>query len=360
MIVFRYVARAYLVALGGALGGMTAIYLIIDFADHAKQYKGPGWIKAVCLLYLCKLALVTYQLAPAALGLAGAVSISALRRTSEITALRALGRSTAAFFIPIAVCAAVVAAAMTIAEDQVVSRANEKAEEIALNVFHSWGDWTRYHVEKRWYRGANDRVYYLGHFEGAGFRDVTIYDLTPDFRVSRRVDAQRIEPMPDGRWRFVNAVTRSFPQHGDDPMEEITHAEQFEQLPDDVELFRVKTGRPAQQRRWELPAQIQVRKKLGLPFREWEVSYWERLAYQLAGIPAALVGAALALRPRRKGHLTQAIGEGFGITLSLWMIEIVCRTQALAGHVAPVVAGFAPTVVVALAAIAWVRWARAV
>jgi lipopolysaccharide export system permease protein len=211
VIVFRYVSSSFLRALTAALVGMSSIYLIIDFADRAKQYTGPGIFKALVVLYTCKLALIVYQLAPAALGLAGAIAMSSLRKTNEVTALQALGRGPGTFLWPLGLCAALFALTLTLAEDRVVAPATEKAEAITFGVFPSgWGDWSRYHLEKKWYRGQNNRIYYLGHFEGAGFRDVTIYDLTPDFRLNRRVDADQIEPLPDGRWRFLNATTRTF------------------------------------------------------------------------------------------------------------------------------------------------------
>jgi lipopolysaccharide export system permease protein len=357
VIVFRYISRTFVRSLAAALGGMTAIYLIIDYADRAKWYNGNGWLKAVIELYLCKLALVTYQLAPAGIALGAAIAMSSLRKTSEITAMRALGRGPITLLWPIGIVAVIVAGLLTFAEDRVVARANERAEEINHYVFNRWGDWTTYHHEKKWYRGTNNRIYYLGHFEGAGFREVTIYDLSPQFELLRRIDAEKIEPLPDGRWRFVNAVTRTF--HGEESMREVREAEHFEQLPEDVQLFRVKTGRPAQQRRWELRSQIDVRRKLGLPYREWEVSYFERLAYQFAGIPAALIGASLALRRNRKGHLTAALAEGFGVTIGLWAASVFARTLALSEHISPFWGGFAPFALCAVVAtIAVWRWAR--
>jgi lipopolysaccharide export system permease protein len=97
----------------------------------------------------------------------------------------------------------------------------------------------------------------------------------------------------------------------------------------------VKPGRPSQLRRRELPPQIEIREKFPWPAREWRLSLHERRAYHLAGLPAARLGAALALRPGRRGHLTAAIAEGVLVTVGQWIVSALSRTFSLAGHFPP-------------------------
>lgn len=356
MIAQRYVARGYVFAMCAALAALTILFLIIDFADRAKIYTGAGWLLAVVELYACKAAVTAYQLAPAGLALGAAIAMSGLRRTGEVTALRALGRTPATFAVPVAIVSGVTAGALFLLEDPVVVRANYRAEEITVQRFHRWGDWVTYHHDRRWFRGKGERMYYLGRIDDAGFADVTVYELTKEFRLARRIDASRMEPTADGAWLLRHAVTRTFA--GDTPMTEVREDERIERFPDDVREFRVKKGRPSQIRRREIPEQIAARRRVGLPTREWELALHERRAYQLAGIPAALLGMGLALRPRRRGHLTAAIAEGFVVTIALWGANAVCRTLTLAGHFDPIVGGWLPSVLVCVAAAIAVRFAR--
>lgn len=356
MITARYIARAYVGALVAALAGMSALYLIVDFADRAKFYEGAGWLTAVVELYACKLALVVYQLAPAGLGLGAAIAMSGLRKTGEVTALRALGRGPGTFAWPVGLVALAIGLAITALEDRVVVPANYRAEEITALRFHRWGDWSAYHNTKRWFRGQNNRVYFLGRLAGQGFADVTLYDLTPDFRLARRIDARSLEPMPDGQWKLSQVVTRTFAP--DATMHEVREDERLERFPEDVQLFRVKTGRPQQLKREDLPPQIALREKLGLPSREFELALQERRAYQLVGVPAALIGLSLALRRNRRGHLTAAISEGFAVTIGLWTLTVLARTLSLAGHLPPLAAGWLPLTVASLVAAAALRLAR--
>jgi lipopolysaccharide export system permease protein len=348
VIAARYVARRYVLASLVSLTALTALYLVIDFNDRAKFYEGEGWLRAVVELYACKAAMVVLQLAPAAMAMGAAAAVSGLRRTGEVGALQALGRGPMTLVWPIGLVAAVFAAFLSWAEDPVVVPANARAEEITVHTFHRWGDWSAYHAPKRWYRGEGGRLYQLDKLAGAGFEGVSLYDLTPEFRLARRVDAAKLEPAEDGRWRLTDVVTRTFGPDG--AMTETREAERLERLPEDAQLFRVKSGRPQQMTRTELPAQMALRRRLGLPSREFEISLHERRAWPLLGVAGALLGVALALRRRRTGHLTAAIGEGLGITIALWTVTALSHTTSLAGHLAPAVAGWLPVAVCAVAA----------
>lgn len=355
MIVFRYLARAYLGALVAALVGMCALFLIIDFADRAKFFTGAGWLEAVVELYLCKLAVTAHQLAPAALALGAAVAMSALRRTGEVTALRSLGRGPWTFTAPVAAVALTFGGLLFAVEDPVVVPANYRAEEITALRFHRWGDWKTYHWNRRWYRGETGTIYYLGRIEDKGFVDVAVYELDDDFRLRRRIDAARITPT-DGGWKLSDAVVRTFAADGS--MHEERVASHIETFPDDLREFRVKTGRPSQLRRRELPEQIELREKLGLPVREWQLALHERRSYQLTSVPVAVLGACLALRRNRRGHLTAAIAEGFVVTIALWALSALARTLTLAGHLSPLVGGWLPLAVACVAMAVALRKAR--
>lgn len=356
MILFRYIVRSYVGALVAALVGMCALFLIVDFADQVKIFSGPRWFEAVVELYVCKAIVTAHQLAPAAIALGAAIAISGLRRTGEVTAMRALGRGPGTFAAPIAAVALAFGGTLFLVEDSLVVPANYRAEEISAKRFERWGDWSSYHSNRHWYRGDTGIVYYLGRIDDDGFADVSVYELDDSFRLRRRLDAARISPAEAGAWRLKDAVVRSFSPDGS--MREERMAVGIEMLPDDLSEFRVKTGRPSQLRRRELPEQISLRRKLGLPSMEWELAWHERHAYQLTSIPVAVVGACLALRRNRRGHLTAAIAEGFAVTIALWAVSALARTLTLAGHLSPLAGGWLPLSVACLATVVALRKAR--
>jgi len=339
MIARLHVARLFGAVMLGTMAGACGVWLVIDFADGIRLYSGEGWLAAVLELYACKLATVAWQLAPAAAAIAAALATSALRRTGEVTALRALGHGPGTFAWPVGAVALFAGGLLTFAEDPVVVPATYRAEELTAKRFHRWGDYMLYHRHRSWFMGEHGRVFDLEIPDGRGFRSVTIYELDESFRLRRRMDAARIDPAGPGRWRLEDATVRVFAEG--EPMRQTREAERFENFPEDLSLFRVRAGRPTQMRRAELPEQIFVRRRLGLPSLEWELTLHERRAYQLAGVPAALLGAALALRPGRRGHVTAALAEGGLVTAGMFALAAVARTFTLAGHLPAIVGGWA-------------------
>ena len=101
-----------------------------------------------------------------------------------------------------------------------------------------------------------------------------------------------------------------------------------------------------------------MRRRLGLPSSEWELALRERQAYQATGMPAALIGMALALRRNRKGHLTAATAEGFCITLGLWGASAISRTLAIAGHLPALLGGVFPFLLASIVAVVAIRVLR--
>src|SRR5205085_11028058 len=118
------------------LGGVVLIYLVIDFADRAHTYSGRAWGKAAAELYANKAAVVSYQLAPAALILAAALLVTLLQRRGELTALFALGVRPLRLATPVAAFAAVLGIALFWLGEKVVVRADARAEEIQVKRFN--------------------------------------------------------------------------------------------------------------------------------------------------------------------------------------------------------------------------------
>jgi lipopolysaccharide export system permease protein len=350
---FRYIASRYALAALMALVAVCAVYLMIDFADRAKFYSGPGVIRDVLELYGMKAIVQVNQLLPAALAIGGAVAISGLRRTGEVTALSSLGRGPLTFVGPVAFVSGFAGLLLFLGQDAVVAKANLRVDEITALRFHRWGDWGIYHRNQQWFRGNENRFFYLDHGDGEGFGDVTIYEVSPEFRLARRTDAVRIVPLGGGEWKLVDVQRRTFQPDGSLTDERLPEIQLH--LTENLGEFRVRAGKPSQVALGELPLEISLRQKLGLQSREWELALHERRAYQATGIPAALLGMALALRPKRRGHLTAATAEGFGVTLGLWATSALSRTLSLAGHLPPWLGGTFPLIAASLAAFVAIR-----
>ena len=338
------------------LGGVVLLYLVIDFADRAHGYRGRAWGRAVLELYANKAAVVGYQLAPAALIIAAALLVTLLARRGELTALFALGVSPVRIAAPVAAFAAALAGALFLLGEKVVVRADARVEEITVKRFNRWGDWATYHVGSFWVRGHHGRIFHIGGQSGDGFDLVTVLEIGEpageagarrDFRLTRRILAARMEPLPDGRWRLLDATETRYAltaEPGGDISERHADAllEDFPETPGD---FALRSGRPRQLPWRQLREQTQRREAAGQPSREYALAMAERVAQPVQAIPAALAALSLTFRTsrrRKRVPLAGAVALGIALSLLLWAVSVVAHAVSLSGALSPLIAGALP------------------
>jgi lipopolysaccharide export system permease protein len=356
MILFRHLAARTLLAFLGALAGVLVIFLAVDFVDYAPQFTGQGWILAALELYANKTALVARQVAPAAMIVGAALAVSGLRQTREWTAMRALGLGPWRVAVPVVAVALLAGLTLVAVHEQVGVHAAERVDEIRARLGRAS---ERRRIEaarapKRWFRGAGGRrIYHLrGALEGGGFERVTILEVTPEFRLARRIDAERMRPDGAG-WILEEAVERTFAPDG---TLRLDRAEVRRIVLDEPpEAFSVAPGRPRQMAFGTLVHQIGVRRRAGLPTSEFEMERYDRLAYPFAGVPGALLAVALALRRARRGHVSAALLESVGVTLLFWGAQGVSAALGLSGSVPAWVSAWTPNLVFLVAGLVAVR-----
>jgi lipopolysaccharide export system permease protein len=353
-LLLRHVLKRYLVIVGAVLAGLLVVFLVADFVDRARAYTGPNWVRDVAELYGWKAVVATHQLAPAALLLASASLVSLLRRRGELTAILALGFGRRVLFLPVGAVALAAALVLGLLDEFVVGHASRRVDEITALRFHRWGDWRSYYERKQWFR-HQDRILHLesGDVE-SGFHGVTVLRLTPEFELSERVDATRMEHAGGTRWRLAGVTRRVFDRRGGLKLTELP--EETVDLGIPRSLLAIRPGRPEQMRVPVLRQQIRARREVGLPERLYLLALGNRFAYPLAGVPAALLAVALALRPGRGTSLTGALVEGLAVTMGLWGLTVIARALVSAGRMAHILAAALPILALTLALVAllWV------
>jgi lipopolysaccharide export system permease protein len=354
---FLHLARRALLAFLGALLAVVALFIAVEFADNSASFRGEGAASAALMVYLYRAASVAWQTAPAAMLLAASLTATGIRRTREYDALRALGLGPWRVALPVLAVAALVAGGMVVFDDLFAAGAAARADEIKASRGHGSGTWSRWQERKTWFRGRDGRRLY--ELRGAGpegsFERVTILDVSPSFRLERRVDAARMIPGATGDWILEEVEERRFGDDGAMVLERATRrAYRFDE---DPMAFAVRPGWPAQMRRSVLAEQVAVRARLGLPTEEYALEWHRKLAYPLAAIPASLLALALALRRARKGFITASLVESVGVSLAFYAVQGLSWSLARSGQLPPAAAAWLPDVLLAAAGL-WAlrRW----
>jgi lipopolysaccharide export system permease protein len=347
-ILFRYVARTYLTLFVGVFATVLAVFLVADFVDNANAFSGPKWGIAVAELYWHKLLVSSHQLGPAAILLAAGATISVLRKRGESTAMGSLAFGFGAFYVPIAAMALALSLSFTTMGELVVVKSARRIDDIMLGKFGRWGDWRFYFTPKQWFR-KKDRIFYLRQGDpDRGYTDVTVLTVSPDFRLTQRLDAEKMTHVSGTVWELSGVLHRQFGAEGTTTLRTMKSGSyDFDVLPS---AFRIIAGRPEQMRVKELRDQIATRQGVGLPIGKFALALHNRLAYPLAAIPAALLAVGLALRNTRKGSLTTALFEGLLVVVCFWGMMVVFKTMVLSEHIPPWGAAWAPVAVLVVAA----------
>ncbi len=328
----RYLAVSYAAAVALTLAVLCAVYLLVDFADHARLFHGEGWPSAALELYAAKLAVIVAQLVPAALILGAGIALTRLRGQGELTAASALGCSPGRLVAPALAVAMLAGAGLSVFSDRVVPRAEHRVQQIAIERFHLWGDWGRFHGQ-HWFR-MGDRFIRLGAAQDGGWRDVTVLEMETTggvFHLRQRIDAASLVRNGDG-WSLIGATVRTF-----DAANTIveSHAQRLDAGPFDPAGLVVDESRPSELSNAELDQHAAARQASALPSGEFILLRMQRNAAAFLGVPGTAISAAATLRRRRRGGLTTALLEGAALTALLWALTVVSRALALGGHLPP-------------------------
>ncbi|MCE9667199.1 LptF/LptG family permease [Myxococcus stipitatus] len=350
LTLFGYVLRDYLRFMLGILGGLVLVFVVVDFVDRAKTYTGEGWVLDAAKLYGYKALMAVQQLGPAALLLAAGTMVSALRKKGEVTAIRALTFGPSALYAPVLAFGLVACSGLVAFDEYVATHAGRRVDEITTQRFNRWGDYRFYYTPKQWFR-RGDNVFFLRSGSAQeGFRGVSIFTLSREFKLLRRLDAAEMNSLGGTRWQLRDVVDRAFVGEEGTTVRNLESAEY--DLGIEASAFRIRPGRPEQMRVPVLREQIAARREVGLATKQFELALHNRFAYPLAALPAALLGVGLALRSNRRGHLTAAIVEGLLVAVAMWGLMMVCRTLVLTERLSPPVAAWTPPVLLVMAAVA--------
>jgi lipopolysaccharide export system permease protein len=184
-------------------------------------------------------------------------------------------------------------------------------------------------------------------------REVTVLELDPEFKLTRRLDAAELRHEGADRWTLSQVSERRFPSPEQAPL--TAHAElPLRLVGSTADTFVVRSGRPEFMPVGELLQQRAARARVGLPVERFTLALHNRFAYPVTGLMATLLAVTLALRPGRRGHLTVALVEGLAVTLGLFALLLAGKALVLGQHVSPAVSAWGPAAgLVAISAALW-------
>ena len=324
----------------------VAIYVLADFFDRFDSFlQHDASLGAIVRLFLYKVPLIMTQVTPLAVLAGGLIGLGLLARQNEFVAMRACGVSIWQVVIPLVLLASVICVATFAWNETVVPASARRWHEVWNQEIKQKSGSGVFTGREFWYHG------------GAGFYNVnrvvprrrlliglTIYQLGPDFRPARVIRAESATWTGTG-WELHQPRTLEFDA---DPSREVPGAPDGFVLPETLDDFRVVSVESEEFSYRMLRDQIASLQAKGVDASESWVDLHLKIALPVASFVLMLVAVPLAARGTRVSSLPAAVGLGFVIGFSYFIVLAFTRALGQTGALPPLLAAWTSNLIFVL------------
>ena len=341
-----YVMRGWFVYFALLLVTFVGIYMVFDFfqllGDIVRNHAGPALVLDY-FRYLCPY--VVYLMLPLTVLVATLVNFSLLTKTSQITAIKAVGVSLYRLSLPVLIAAGLLSAGMFVLGDQYLPETNQR-QGADRNEIKGRPPQTYRTPDVQWIFGKSNSIYNYRFFDPNHnvFANLSVFEFDPaNFQLTRRIYATRAfwEPhlhgwvLEDGWVRDLDGgkVTayRAFP------------VATFGELAEPPEYFKKEVKTSEQMSAVELRTYIRELRESGFDVVPLSVQLDRKFSYPLIALVVGLIAIPFSFTAGRKGALT-GVAVSIGIAIVYWSVSSLFEAMGNLGQLPPAIAAWSPDV----------------
>ena len=339
----RYVARAYLRVAAIAFLALLGLFYISTFLDKSdKIFKGQATASAVGALLVYMTPQFVYFVIPIAALLSVLVTFGALSRTSELTVMKACGISLYRTALPVIVLSLMFSSVIFGLEQWLLARANRRAEVLDAQIrgrppriFDA--------LNRRWVVSRDGDIYHFRLFdpERDELSGLTIYTpRTDSWRLATMTYADRAQYRRG--WQAASGWVQNYTVQPP-----VWTAFKDRKLPDLEAPDYFETEQPVAEMMTvgQLRRYVQELSASGLNVVPQAVELHRKMAFPFVTFVMALLAVPFGVSMGRRGTL-YGIGIGIVLALSYWIVSSLFVAIGKGGLLAPVLAGWAPNIIV--------------
>lgn len=356
----RYMIRRWLLFFIPAMIVLGAAYLSSDAAftlwEYIKRGLSPGHI---AMHYILKTPNILYQMAPIASLIATLLTMSAMKRSGEMTAAFASGVGGMRMSAPVLAIAVVVSMMAFYVTEYMAPGANRISRDLVRN--ESGAGSSVVGTKRIWLlegnrvihiRSVEDEGARLNHltvlqFEGKGLKDLGL-----------RMDAESAV-WTSGAWRADNVVMRRF-MNGT-----MTDSGVLKDLllPIQIrpeEFYKVRR-KPEEMSMSELRSYILNLKAAGLPYVTHQVSIYQKVSTAVISLIFTVMALPIAFIIPIRGGVPMGLGLSILLVLVFWSLFSLALTLGYTGIIPPPAAAWSAqllALILGLAALALIKHPR--
>ena len=343
-LIDRYISRLYLRVAGLSFLSLLGLFYISTFIDRSdKIFKGEASAATIGQLLIWLTPQFVYYVIPIAALLSALVTYGLLSRTSELTVMKACGISLYRSALSVLVLSLGFSAILFTLEQRVMASANRRAEDLDAQI-KGRQPRTRNMLNRRWVKKDNV-FYHYGGFDPAGreMTGLTVFTTRPDSWQLETQTFVRRAVFNGTTWDGEQGWTQTFATNpptwtpiAKKPLPGLEPPEYFAKEPPDAEFMTVN----------ELRWYIKELEASGFNVTPPSVELQRKLAFPFVTIVMALLAIPFGVGAGRHGAL-YGIGLAIVIALSYWVLISAFVAIGRGGLLPPVLAGWAPNILVA-------------
>jgi LPS export ABC transporter permease LptG/LPS export ABC transporter permease LptF len=353
-LIDRYISRLYLRVAGVSFFALLGLFYISTFIDKSdKMFKGQATAAMVGHLLVLLTPQFIYYVIPIAALLSALVTYGLLARSSELTVMKACGISLYRTAFSVVILSLGFSAVLFALEQRLMASANRRAEVLDAKI-RGRQPRTLNLLNRRWVVGPDKVIYHYGLFDPERNEMYGLTMFTP--RADRWALASetfvRRAIFRDNAWVGEHGWRQDFTTDPPkwqaidrSPLPGMESPEYFTTAPPDAELMSVT----------ELRRYIVDLEPSGFNATPLKVELHRKLAFPFVTLVMTLLAVPFGISAGRHGAL-YGVGLGIVIALSYWILISAFVAIGKAGLLTPVLAGWAPNIlVVGLAAYLFLR-----
>jgi LPS export ABC transporter permease LptG/LPS export ABC transporter permease LptF len=346
-LIDRYISRLYLRVAGLSFLSLLGLFYISTFIDRSdKVFKNQASVGTIGQLLVWLTPQFIYYVIPIAALLSVLVTYGVLSRSSELTVMKACGISLYRSALSIVFLSLCFSAILFVLEQRVMASANRRADAVDAQI-KGRAPRTQNLLSQRWVT-KGDAFYHYGLFDPQRneMLGLTAFATQPETWTLKTQTFVTRAIYRDGSWTGYQGWTQDFAKEpptwraiAQQPLPGVESPEYFAKEPPEAEFMTVG----------ELRAYIAEMRTSGFNVTPASVDLQRKMAFPFVTLVMALLAIPFGVTAGRHGTL-YGIGLGIVIALSYWILISAFAAIGRAGLLHPLLAGWAPNILVAGAA----------
>ncbi|MDH4226437.1 MAG: LPS export ABC transporter permease LptG [Deltaproteobacteria bacterium] len=344
----KYVLKEFLKILVLTVGGMTALFLVIDLVEKSDELLKHGFTAALTLKYLAfKVPSFLTLTMPIALLLSAFISTALLNKHGEISAMKAGGIRLTRVLVPLFIAAAVISVAVIILNERVipftegaatVMMEEKEGKELA---FGSRGVWFK----------SGEVIYNVKKIdvEKQSLEGITAYSIKKPFSLEAVATFEKAT-WTGSTWKASGKTTAWKVKNGA-PSALKADAALLSGVKNPSEFAKAEKGIEAMGYK-ELKRYIRSLKRGGYDTTAHKVELQSKLSFPFVNLVMLIIGIPLALKTGRGAGMAAGVALSLAIGFAFWVVFGLCKSLGMEGAVPPVVAAwFTPVLFLSIGAL---------